>query len=236
MKAWTLFPVISAPMPYQMALDEIIFRASMENTAARPVLRIYFSSEPWTTVGYSDPGPFSLDEKICKRMTGGGRVSHGRDVIFSLTARKDDDETFKSVSASYWKIHEAVKTALEKLGEKPRFYRCDEKLPKGGECFVFPIATDLELDGHKVAGGAQKRSLGVLLHQESIQIPSRMDAFVFADALRDGFKQVFEVTFPFYEIDSEILKTTKELAARKYQHPELLKKVTEQNRLVEAGV
>lgn len=216
MRAWSLFPVISAPMPYQMALDDLLFRSAIASALPNPVLRIYFSSESWTTAGYSDPGPFPAHTRVCKRITGGGRVEHGQDVIFSLTARKDDEESFHSVSVSYWKIHEAVKIAFEKLGEKPRFYRCDEKLPKGGECFVYPIATDLELDGRKVAGGAQKRSLGALLHQESIQLPPRMDRFVFADALREGFGGIFQTEFPFYECDPQILKDAKKIAEQKY--------------------
>lgn len=233
MKAWSLFPVISAPMPYQMALDELLFRAAIANTLPSPVLRIYFSSGSWTTVGYSDSGPYPSDRCLCKRITGGGRVEHGSDVIFSLIARKENDESFQSVSISYWKIHEAVKAALEKQGEKPRFYRCDEKLPKGGECFIYPIATDLELDGHKVAGGAQKRSQGALMHQESVQIPSRIDRFVFAQALREAFAAVFQIEFPFYECDPQLLKDAKKIAEQRY--PNLAGSMQESGKELLAG-
>ncbi len=168
------------------------------------------------TAGYSDPGPYPENFKVCKRITGGGRVEHGKDVIFSLTGRKEDDDSFKSVSTSYWKIHEAVKTAFEKLGESPRFYRCDEKLPKGGECFVYPIATDLALGDKKVAGGAQKRSVGILMHQESIQIPKKMDAFAFASALRKGFEEQFHIVFSETQWDPEVFEEAKKLSMEKY--------------------
>lgn len=199
-------------MPVQMALDELFFQQAAAGKFTRPLFRIYFSSEPWVSAGYSDPGPFPEGEKICRRITGGGRVQHGRDVIFSLIARKEDDDTFKSVRTSYWKIHEAVKAALEWVGEKPRFYRCDEKLPRGGECFMYPIATDLALGNQKVAGGAQKRSMGVLLHQESVQLPKRLDAFEFAGALEKAFQQQFSIFFEDSLWDPEVLEAAKRLA------------------------
>src|SRR4051812_9719540 len=102
-------------MPVQMAVDEILFREyeqAEENRAGarEPVLRIYFSSEPWITVGYSHPEIKSVTEiPVCRRITGGGRVEHGRDLIFSVVAGKKDDESFGSVRISYLKIHEAVK-------------------------------------------------------------------------------------------------------------------------------
>lgn len=148
---------------------------------------------------------------------------HGRDLLFSLIARKQDDKSFASVRISYWKIHEAVKKTLEKAGENPRFYRCDENLVRlpagqagGGECFTFPIATDLELHGQKIAGGAQKRSLGALLHQESLQLPARFHGMDFIQKLYAGFEEEFKVQFQDMACDPEILEKTTILAKQKY--------------------
>lgn len=208
-------------MSFQMALDEILFRR-METTGdsgifQKPILRFYFSSEPWVTVGYSDPLTGEPSGKICRRMTGGGRVEHGKDVIFSLIARKTDDESFKSVRVSYLKIHEAVKAAFENTGKTPRFYRCDEKLPRGGDCFLFPIATDLGLEGRKIAGGAQKRSSGVLLHQESIQI-GKENAFVFMGVLKQTFAARFGTLCEDALLDPGLLRESKKLAREKYEN------------------
>lgn len=205
-------------MPLQMAFDELLFRRLRDKTIQEPVLRVYFSSEPWMTTGYSDSGPFPADLKICKRMTGGGRVFHGNDLIFSLVARKDDDESFASVRISYWKIHEAVKKAFEKMGARPEFFRCDEQLPRGAECFVFPIATDLAIDCKKVAGGAQKRSLGILMHQESVQLPPKMDALEFLECLKAGFAEEFKISWQDMICDPAMLEEAETLAAEKYKN------------------
>ena len=209
-------------MPLQMALDEFFFRDTEDGnsrTENHPIFRIFFSSEPWVSAGYSHEIEKLLaagEPRVCRRMTGGGIVHHGKDLIFSLVARKTDDESFKSVRPAYLKIHEAVKAAFESFGLQPRFYRCDENLPRGGECFVFPIATDLALAGKKVAGGAQKRSSGALLHQESIQVGHGLDPFDLADALRVSFEKVFEIQMKPMDLDPVLLEKAKELAEQKY--------------------
>ncbi len=207
-------------MPFQMALDEILFRGMESSEGSlfykNPILRFYFSSEPWVTVGYSDPLTKEPSGRICRRITGGGRVEHGSDVVFSLIARKQDDESFKSVRISYLKIHEAVKEAFEASGKEPRFYRCDEKLPRGGDCFLYPIATDLGLEGQKVAGGAQKRSSGVLLHQESVK-PGKTDIFIFVEFLKKAFAAQFGIRCEDAPFDPALLKEAKKLARKKYE-------------------
>ena len=57
--SWSQLPTISASMPFQMALDEVLFR-SLEDAYHQnpevelsPLFRFYFSSEPWISVGYS---------------------------------------------------------------------------------------------------------------------------------------------------------------------------------------
>ncbi len=238
MPSWNLLPTISAPMPFQMALDEILFSRRCQalefdtrhptpvTRNSPPILRFYFSSEPWITVGYSYKTGFgcqvpdvgfqvSVTRRLpfCKRITGGGVVRHGNDLMFSLFAAKEDDESFGSIRKSYWKIHEALKAALEFLNFKPRFYRCDENLPKGSDCFQFPIATDLALDGEKIAGGAQKRSAGGMLHEESIRLMKGMDAERLMPALKRAFEKVFRVEIVEVDLDPEILAEAEKIAA-----------------------
>ena len=204
-------------MPFQMALDEIIFRqVEKENgvSSSSPLLRFYFSSEPWVTVGYSYRE--KLEGAVCRRITGGGRVNHGKDLIFSLVARKEQDKSFSSVRMSYLKIHEAVKLAFESLGIQPRFFRCDEPLPPGKDCFRFPIATDLGIEEEKIAGGAQKRSAGTLLHQESVKIPKRVEARDFISSICRGFETIFEIQIRPLHWKPELFEEAEKLARGKY--------------------
>src|SRR6188474_3344773 len=101
MKKWHLYPTISAPMPFQMALDEVLFRGIEANefipALGTPLLRFFYSPEPWTTVGYShrengDVFKASGAVKVCRRITGGGKVEHGNDLILSIIGRKNEDD------------------------------------------------------------------------------------------------------------------------------------------------
>jgi lipoate-protein ligase A len=212
---WSLLPTISAPMPLQMALDELLFESQKKETQA-PILRFYISSEPWISAGYSfrdAPALLKSDlilknpqVPVCRRVTGGGCVFHGRDLIFSLTARiQSDPEKLSSVQSSYAKIHESVKIGLQQCGLDPKFYSREDELPKGNDCFDFPVESDLSWKGKKIAGGAQKRSEGVLLHHESISIPQGVEWSGLIRAIRKGFEEVFALTIENADLDPAII-------------------------------
>lgn len=210
---WRLLPTISAPMPLQMAFDELLFLAHIKENHP-PLLRFYISPEPWISVGYSFRGTLDLSRSVlirqnpqipvCRRVTGGGCVLHGRDLIFSLIARSDDQKSLSSVRASYEKIHESVKMGLQECGLDPQFYDPEEKLPKGSDCFDFPVESDLSWKGQKIAGGAQKRSEGALLHHESIKIPWGIDRAELAAGIRRGFEAVFGISACAVDLDPEV--------------------------------
>lgn len=222
---WSLFPTISAPMPLQMALDELLFE-SQKKGARAPFLRFYVSSAPWISAGCSFRDSAALSKSdlilknpkvpVCRRVTGGGCVLHGRDLIFSLGVRTQlDPEKLGTTHTSYGKIHEGVKVGLQLCRLDPKFYSTGDELPKGNDCFDFPVESDLSWKGKKIAGGAQKRSEGVLLHHESISIPPGVGREELIRAIRKGLEQVFEVTIENADLDpalyfqaEKLIKTT----------------------------
>lgn len=230
MKVWHAGPTLSAAMPFQMAFDEVLLRSSIQNQDSIPFIRFYFSAGREITVGYSHrtlSGGDGLDRltanasppdgvRVTKRLTGGGIVEHGKDLIFSVIAPKIADDSFKSVRMSYLKIHEALKHSLETFGLEIRFYRCDEKLPRGAECFSHPIATDLAWKNEKIAGGAQKRSAGYFLHQESVRLVAGIQAQELIKRFRQSIETRFEVSIRPYEMDPDFYVQARELSRRKY--------------------
>lgn len=233
MNSWNLLPTISGSMPFQMALDEILFNAAIEahqnGNDLPPILRFYYASEPWVSLGYAYAGwrdwrdnqdtdeGAEKDFPVCRRLTGGGRVIHGNDLMFTMIAPKTMDESFKSVRVSYLKIHEVLKDALTALGCESRFYRCDEDLPKGKDCFVFPIATDLAVGNGKIAGGGQKRSLGIMLHQESVQLKGLPGANKIITAFQEKFCLHFNATLKNSSIHPAWFADAEALADHKYR-------------------
>ena len=232
-------PVPRNDVPRGTAKSAVIARSPKDDKAIsdlpKPILRFYFSAGPWMTVGYSEKsrGVLSATKKadpasggqyaptngtkICHRITGGGRVLHGKDLIFSLIASKEHDESFRSVRLSYLKIHEAIKAGFESLGYSLRFYRCDENLPKGQDCFRFPIATDLGLGRRKIAGGAQKRSGRIMLHQESVKLIGCLDAEQLIQAICRGIEKIFCVRLGAADLDPELMKEAGELSRSRYE-------------------
>ena len=210
---WELLPTISASMPFQMAFDELLFEKQILEPQA-PVLRFYSASDAWISAGYSFRHPDDLKRSalvlnnptvpVCRRVTGGGCVLHGEDLIFTLIARYDpENDPLNSVRTSYGKLHEGVKIALEKLGLKSEFYTSQEVLPRGDDCFRSPVASDLSWKGCKIAGGAQKRSRGVLLHHESILRPKRVGQDVLLRMICEGLTAVMGVAIQAADLDPE---------------------------------
>lgn len=138
---------------------------------------------------------------------------HGHDLIFSLIAPCKDPvfvsktgslNGLESVRKSYAKIHEGVKMGLQQCGLDPKFYGPEDSMPKGNDCFDFPVESDLSWKGKKIAGGAQKRSEGVLLHHESVLIPPGVDRDGLIRALKQGMEKVFEISIQNADLDPEI--------------------------------
>ncbi|MFH1208906.1 MAG: hypothetical protein V1673_05050 [Candidatus Omnitrophota bacterium] len=211
---WSLLPTISAPMPLQMVLDELLFESQKKESQA-PTLRFYVSSGPWISAGCSFRDSAALSKSdlilkhpevpVCRRVTGGGCVLHGRDLIFSLITRYDRSPfPLSAASASYGKIHEGVKMGLELCGLDPKFYGPEDAMSQGSDCFDFPVKSDLSWKKKKIAGGAQKRSGGVLLHHESILIPPGVERADLIRAIRKGLETVFKMTIRDTDLDPRI--------------------------------
>ena len=60
------------------------------------------------------------------------------------------------------------------------------------------------MNGKKIAGGAQKRSEGVLLHHESILVPPGIDREVLTGAIRKRFERVFGVSIENADLDPDL--------------------------------
>lgn len=158
-----------------MAVDEALFRLSREGKAARA--RFYTWTGRAVTVGYfhdfaADPVPDGPGASVAvRRMTGGGLVEHGKDVTFSLILPAGSGIAGWKGSERYRWIHSALARALNAHGI-PSALAGEEKTDTG-PCFAHPVFCDVVCPetGRKIAGGAQRRSGGAVIHQGSVRVP-----------------------------------------------------------------
>ena len=207
---WYLLRCPAASPPYNMALDEALWRTAA--CRARPLLRLYSWDRPAVTFGYFQKFPEHLgaEDAVIRRPTGGGIVYHGDDVDTTYTVVAPPGHSLHALPTqeSYNLLHRAVAAAL---AQKSRLANLPA-IPRGGyECFQNPVPGDVVTeDGSKLAGGAQRRGRNGLLHQGSIA------ARVNPEQLIQGFCQVFDAEFAEYALTAEEAALAERLTVEKY--------------------
>lgn len=197
---------VSAAM--NMAIDEALLEQ-----ATLPALRFYGWRQPSLSFGYfskfAEIAAEADDRELVRRWTGGGTVPHGEDLTYSLVTPATEAEAALGPNTIYAALHVAIRDALRE--ERKTAQLAPEAAPKISEaCFANPVRNDVLLDGRKIAGAAQRRTRGGLLHQGSIQLPDLSESFRnrFAGAL--GRKIVEAALSP------QVLARAAALAGEKY--------------------
>jgi len=202
MKEWGLI-IERLPLPgsMNMAVDEYLFR-SLGQTP-QTYVRFYQWERPTASLGYSQAVEKVVDLDFCRRngidvvrrITGGKLVLHWREITYSISS--SDGQAFSSTLAeSYRLISGGLICGLKKMGLKARLADPPPASYSKGNmpCFSYPARDEIEVDGKKIVGSAQKRMGARFLQHGSIPL--------FAD--EDLLKQV---TLPKDE-NSQILMTS----------------------------
>jgi len=159
-----------------MAIDEALLE-----TAKVPSIRFYRWNSPALSFGYfgkfADVANYAPRRDLVRRWTGGGIVFHGDDLTYSIVIPANDPAFSESSMLIYEKIHCALCSALLANGERAELAPVAGVvdagaaiIDRGYSCFANPVRADVMVNGRKVAGAAQRRTRGGLLHQGSIQL------------------------------------------------------------------
>ena len=223
--------------PLNMARDEVLFRRVKKEVQKYPVFRLYGFRTPAVTVGVcqklkNDNALMKYYEQhmnMTRRITGGGAVFHGDDLTYSLVAHESFHPHFKTIEQSYEIIHYAIGDAITKAGGSVHYYDTDKKIFMGTRnCFTTPVKNDVMFDTVKIAGAAQKRSHGFLLHQGSIVLKPLLnsgghfnDIFEkISTILIENFSHVFNVETRDVPFTTEECQEAYQLMDNKYTLPE----------------
>jgi lipoate-protein ligase A len=192
MKSWNLI-VESAPLPgsWNMAVDEFLFHET--ERSPRTFLRFYQWQKPTASLGYSQESAKVVDAAFCaahgidivRRMTGGKLVLHDREVTYSVASSETTLFT-ETLRDSYRLISQALMKGLETMGLSPRLAESSPPAYIRGTmpCFAFPARDEIEIDGKKIVGSAQKRTGRIFLQHGSI--PLEKDEALLAAVSRPG--------------------------------------------------
>lgn len=177
-KEWLLI-VDRAPLKgsWNMAVDDYLFHSLPESGCT--YLRFYRWKRPTVSLGYSQNARRVVDLKYCeeqgidivRRMTGGKLVLHHKEVTYSICS--SDGETFTSkLIDSYRLISEALMRGLERMGLKPCLADAPPNSYLRGNlpCFSYPARNEVEVNGKKIIGSAQKRAGSRFIQHGSIPL------------------------------------------------------------------
>ncbi|MBN2400531.1 MAG: lipoate--protein ligase family protein [Candidatus Aminicenantes bacterium] len=168
-----------------MARDEYLFRLCHEGR--RGFLRIYAWARPSFSTGVSQKAQKALNLEFIKangcdyvrRITGGKTVLHDHEITYAVASSEDLFFKEHDLHQSYMLISRVLVQALRSLG-------VDAVLSQGSPaelsrshnpCFSFPTPYEVEVNGKKIIGSAQKRDKQALLQHGSIPLSMNYDLY-----------------------------------------------------------
>ena len=194
---WRLVHTGNNAAAMNMAIDEALMIRQKED--ALPTLRFYGWTHPSFSFGYFQKILEEVNVPKCReegiglvrRPTGGGTVIHGWDLTYTVAVPLDNPLVPKNILESYRLIHHCIIEGLQQLNVKAEHFSeqsgSKEKLPN--ICLTNPTRYDVLIDGKKVAGAAQRRKQGVMLHQGYIALDMPADEMTNLFSMQDDLSQ-----------------------------------------------
>ena len=181
--------LVTEPMdgPANMALDEALFRRRLED-ASPPTIRFFAWDPPTISLGYGQrvDRSIDLDEAarlgigLVRRPTGGSAILHeGPDLelTYSVVGAAGDFWGADDLLATYRFIGAALAAGLAGLGAPVQMVPVRPSDPRAmpAFCFLRTGSYELEVDGRKLVGSAQRRQRGGFLQHGSVMLGAAPD-------------------------------------------------------------
>ena len=178
MRAWRLLVTEPVDGATNMAIDETLL-IGRQSGASPPTLRCYAWAPPTVSLGYGQPLDRHVSVDACRalgvglvrRLTGGSAIYHDgpeRELTYSVVA-SDGDIGTRDLLATYRWIGRALLRGLTAMGTQADMVAvpaADEPAP--AFCFARTGRYEIEVDGRKLVGSAQRRQGGCFLQHGSV--------------------------------------------------------------------
>jgi lipoate-protein ligase A len=174
-----------ADAPAHMARDAALLAAFERGERREPVLRLFTFAPPGITLGHAQDPARELDLVRCRRdgvawavrPTGGRAIFHAEEWTYALATPLADRDWGGSLAESYARMARLLVASLRRLGAPvtlaPARGRGASAGPRGtggpaAPCFASTTPHEIELEGRKAVGSAQRRLARALLQQGSV--------------------------------------------------------------------
>ena len=166
------------PGDFNMACDYVLSRMCALGSDA--ILRLYTWKRPTISLGFHQKtGEIDLDKcaednvDVVRRPTGGRAILHWGEITYCFICPVDPADGKQLLKEVYAKVHRGLLEALSRAGNDVKFASAGRKpLPHNPLCFASAAGTELELDGKKVVGSAQRLMDSAILQHGSILLTS----------------------------------------------------------------
>ena len=140
------------------------------------LLRLYTWKRPAISLGFHQKSE-DIDREKCaadgievvRRPTGGRAILHWGEITYCFIYPAANDSGKPMLKDVYARVHRGLAAALQRFGAAVGFASADRKpQPHNPLCFATSAGTELELNGKKVVGSAQRLLEGSILQHGSI--------------------------------------------------------------------
>lgn len=161
-----------------MEADRLLYERASTMSSGAWSARVYEWSRPSITLGISQSEAI-LDLDACraagvdwvKRLTGGKAVLHDRELTYAVAGPVHGSIFGSSLYDTYMRIGEALLDFFRELGLAARMIQTRMPGAAADEvCFDLTSLYEVEIDGRKIAGSAQKRGKWAFLQHGSIPV------------------------------------------------------------------
>ncbi len=171
--------------PENMRRDAALLAACERGALVEPVLRLFTFAPPGITLGHAQDPERELDLARCRadgvawavRPTGGRAILHDDEWTYALVAPIADPRWGGSLAEAYGHASALIAASLVRLGVPARLTAAGGRganlAPRGAAgpaapCFASTARHEIELDGRKLVGSAQRRLHRALLQEGSV--------------------------------------------------------------------
>ena len=176
---WRLLVTEPVDGATNMAIDEALWRGRQDLTSP-PTIRFFAWNPPTVSLGYGQPLDDAVSVETARRLgvgivrrpTGGSAIYHDgpeRELTYSVVATNDDLEVTTDLLEAYRWIARALARGLRALGVSADIVATPRA--KGltpAFCFARTGRYEIELDGRKLVGSAQRRRGRCFLQHGSV--------------------------------------------------------------------